>query len=171
MSSFQISCREQAAILVCVNTLRTLNNNPSQKISLFLVLYGLILVLKVLPWTQKACIPGLKSFSRPERPNSVSPQRPAWSLMNLFCPLTLGLQGLKKTLSTFLTPQARIRPKWPLPLKRQNRRQTRRAWFGPDCLAQKTGDRGRHQGPRGPRWCPHFCGNGHLGAIETEPSA
>jgi len=32
--------------------------------------------------------------------------------MDLFGPLTLGLQGQKKTLSTFSTPEARIRPKW-----------------------------------------------------------
>jgi len=34
---------------------------PESKKSPFLGLYGLILVLKGLPWTQKACIPGLKT--------------------------------------------------------------------------------------------------------------
>jgi len=59
------------------------------------------------------CIPGLKSFSRSERSNSVSPQRPVWGLMDLLGPLTLSLEGLKKTLSTFSTPEAKIRPKLP----------------------------------------------------------
>jgi len=138
---------------------KSCENDPESKNKPFLGLYGLILVQKGLPWTQEACVPGLKSFSRPERPNSVSPQRPAWSLMNLFGSLTLGLQDLK-TLSTFLTPEARIRPNWPA---------TEKAKLARDLIVspQRKGDRG----PRGPRWRLLFCGNGQLGAIETEPWA
>jgi len=55
--------------------------SPSRKLSPLLGLNALILVLKDLPWTQKTCIPGLKSFSRPARPNSASPQRRVWGLI------------------------------------------------------------------------------------------
>jgi len=84
----------------CWSSSESKRSRPSRKIGPVLGMnYALILVLKGLSWTEKTCIPGLKSFPRPARPNSVSPQRPGLGRDGPVGPLDaldlLGLKGLK----------------------------------------------------------------------------